>query len=507
MLVHCSQYIEIHEDISYQIKEYLSEIRQKIQADAPYNDTGIFNDFEEIYDEIKKINEEFVDIYDDRSNTAYSIDIHNKETYKLPSWSKIKKEIPETIENLANLNSETVVVLNSKTKKDVINFSNPEYDAPGKYLNKIYIGGYKLSRGLTLEGLSVSYFTRIAKSPLTDTILQMGRWFGYRPGYLDICRLYTSSDIIEHYKDFTYSSEELRIKFEQMWTDKKTPLEFSLAVSTHPNSDLTNRLKMSNAQETKPGYHDYPWITCSKYIYDEQKYINDKEVFEKYISSQSDYQKSKIPEDKGALLWKKVPKSQIVNFFRELSKPKIESILHDPEKISEWINNQKEGMLEYWTVALMSRPNNQRTRLKGPADVTFKHIDEKVRLRTRENQKNHDYLKSNFIEISNTGGFNKKDYLIDLTEKQRKYCEDKNMPGNRTSKAATKRRENGTNGLLVLYPVIYLDPNNQKEPINMNVSLVWGLGLPDFNEDEKIGQKKVENVTVKEALRKKQEEY
>ena len=55
----------------------------------------------------------------------------------------------------------------------------------------IAIGGDKLARGLTLEGLCVSYFLRASK--MYDTLMQMGRWFGYRPGYLDLCRLYTTA--------------------------------------------------------------------------------------------------------------------------------------------------------------------------------------------------------------------------------------------------------------------------------------------------------------------------
>ena len=57
-------------------------------------------------------------------------------------------------------------------------------------LKVIAIGGDKLARGLTLEGLTVSYFLRASK--MYDTLMQMGRWFGYRPGYIDVCAgLYT----------------------------------------------------------------------------------------------------------------------------------------------------------------------------------------------------------------------------------------------------------------------------------------------------------------------------
>ena len=81
-------------------------------------------------------------------------------------------------------------------------------------MSVIAIGGDKLSRGLTLEGLSVSYYLRTSR--MYDTLLQMGRWFGYRPGYVDLCRLYTSEELRESYEHITMATEELRQEFDQM---------------------------------------------------------------------------------------------------------------------------------------------------------------------------------------------------------------------------------------------------------------------------------------------------
>ena len=71
----------------------------------------------------------------------------------------------------------------------------------------IAIGGDKLSRGLTLEGLSISYFLRASK--MYDTLMQMGRWFGYRPGYVDLCRLFTSTELNEWYRHIAVASADL----------------------------------------------------------------------------------------------------------------------------------------------------------------------------------------------------------------------------------------------------------------------------------------------------------
>ena len=95
------------------------------------------------------------------------------------------------------------------TVKDALQY----LDSPDG-LSVVAVGGDKLSRGLTLEGLSVSYFLR--SSRMYDTLMQMGRWFGYRDGYLDLCRLYTSQELALWYRDITAADEELRQEFEIM---------------------------------------------------------------------------------------------------------------------------------------------------------------------------------------------------------------------------------------------------------------------------------------------------
>ena len=79
------------------------------------------------------------------------------------------------------------------TAKDALDYAENQETG----LKVIAIGGDKLARGLTLEGLTVSYFLRASR--MYDTLMQMGRWFGYRPGYLDLCRLYTTDDLLGLY--------------------------------------------------------------------------------------------------------------------------------------------------------------------------------------------------------------------------------------------------------------------------------------------------------------------
>ena len=96
----------------------------------------------------------------------------------------------------------------------------------------IFIGGDVLSRGLTLDGLQVSYFVREPRS--MDTLMQMGRWFGYRPGYADLVRVWMPESTRD---DFQWSSDvtgELRELLLEMRAKELTPRDFGLRVRAHP---------------------------------------------------------------------------------------------------------------------------------------------------------------------------------------------------------------------------------------------------------------------------------
>ncbi len=114
---------------------------------------------------------------------------------------------------------------------------------------KIYlvVGGTVLSRGLTLEGLSVSYFIRSTNQ--YDTLLQMGRWFGYRRGYEDIPRIWMPEDIAIAFRDMANIEAEVRADIQQ-YTEQPdmTPMDFAVRIRQVPGMQITARNKMRNSQ-------------------------------------------------------------------------------------------------------------------------------------------------------------------------------------------------------------------------------------------------------------------
>lgn len=126
---------------------------------------------------------------------------------------------------------------------------------------KILVGGAKLSRGFTVEGLTVSYYVRLTAQ--ADTLMQMGRWFGFRPGYRDLVRLYVGRssdearrrrDIYEAFEAACRSEEMFRheiARYSEMVDDKPqiTPAEVPPLVAQHlPWLKPTARNKMYNAK-------------------------------------------------------------------------------------------------------------------------------------------------------------------------------------------------------------------------------------------------------------------
>ena len=158
-------------------------------------------------------------------------------------WSDVRAALNQAAAKIE------VMTING-TARDALTY----YEHP-KGLSVIAIGGDKLSRGLTLEGLSVSYYLRASK--MYDTLMQMGRWFGYRPGYSDLCRLYTTAELRDWYRDITAANQELLNLFDHMAAVGGTPEDFGLRVKSHPDGLLvTAPAKMRHGKTMQLSFSD-----------------------------------------------------------------------------------------------------------------------------------------------------------------------------------------------------------------------------------------------------------
>jgi hypothetical protein len=145
-----------------------------------------------------------------------------------PSYAEIRTHIADVLDDLE------IAVENSDSESR-LNFD----EGPKKY---IVVGGSVLARGLTIEGLSVSFFVR--SSSQYDTLLQMGRWFGYRQGYEDLPRIWMTADLAESFRDLATVEAEIRADMAVYRETDQTPLDFAVRIRQIPGMAITAAKKM-----------------------------------------------------------------------------------------------------------------------------------------------------------------------------------------------------------------------------------------------------------------------
>jgi hypothetical protein len=366
-----------------------------------------------------------------------------------------------------------------------------------KGLNVIAVGGDKLSRGLTLEGLSVSYFLRASR--MYDTLMQMGRWFGYRPGYLDLCRLYTTTDLSEWYALIAAASEELRHDFNRMAASGGTPRDYGLRVRSHPALLVTSQVKMRSGTKID--------VTFAADISETINFWRDRAHLEQnWKAAQALIERiaaAGFGEEHAAghggtpRMWKNVPYSAVVDFLgayqeHEASR-KVKTKL-----LADYIRAEvKEARLTRWTV-LIAGGSSKRTGTLGPA--AFKLVERSWHLPATTNpQKDREELqKANHYRIRRL--VSPADEAVDLTEEERKRALDatireweKDPRGRKRpempSGAEIRRVRQSTCGLLILYPLDPHDSDNKEaesgkveEDARTQPVLGFAISFPDVPE-------------------------
>ena len=210
MLIHMDHTILNMEEIHHRVNSYIKILKNTLNSNDSSSRIKI-DKFNKFYEIIIKCSNQIQNLYNFN--------------YKLPSsFNELRPYIDGIINEL------DVVQLHSQSEDNL----NYEGNLPIKV---IAIGGNKLSRGLTLEGLSTSYYLRDTRN--YDTLLQMGRWFGYRTGYEDLIKIYCTETINDHYNHLSIVEEDLRDNILYHYSDGLTPKEFAPLVLDHYRMNTT----------------------------------------------------------------------------------------------------------------------------------------------------------------------------------------------------------------------------------------------------------------------------
>lgn len=229
MLIHVTRYKKWQESIKELVEKKVGEYKKGIDQNDKIT-INIFKETMKIFE--KTFNENFIETSQKMVNGEWGIEDASK---PMCSWEEVLSHLNSAVEKIK------VREINGNSKDTLSYIDNPDG------LSVIAIGGDKLSRGLTLEGLSISYYLRASK--MYDTLMQMGRWFGYRDGYLDLCRLFTSSELCKWYGLIAAATEELRREFDYMSeVVGARPIDYALKVRSHPEQLMVtapNKMRLS----------------------------------------------------------------------------------------------------------------------------------------------------------------------------------------------------------------------------------------------------------------------
>ena len=340
MLVHVVRFKNVQARVASQIEEFLGAIRNRLK-------NGDGNKYPTIKDEFKKLwTRDFVAT---SSNQVFS-DESLGCLQKLPDWHDISEKLWAVT---AGIEVRTI----NGSAGDVLDYDNH----PERGLNVIANGGDKLSRGLTLEGLTVSYFLRASR--MYDTLMQMGRWFGYRSKYIDVCRLYTTADLIEWFTHIAAATEELREEFEHMVNVGGTPRDYGLKVRSHPVLLVTSAVKMRNGTEVSLSYAGDISETII-YDIDEGNLKGNLHETSTWLASLKPF----ADKNNGisGYYWNSVPSASVVDFLSGY-KSHDDARRADTDLLTKYIQRQnQQNELTEWGVYLVSNSKGDSTKFTFP---------------------------------------------------------------------------------------------------------------------------------------------
>ncbi len=328
MLIHVTRFVDVQARVANFVREELDSLRKRIAYGDGARKPQVRAELREIWEK------EFA------SNDAGLRAAAPDEVGERLTWSQVDATLHEAAAKIE------VKEING-TAKDALDYVNH----PDGF-NVIAVGGDKLSRGLTLEGLSVSYFLRTSR--MYDTLMQMGRWFGYRPGYLDLCRLFTAADLRDWYRHIALAEEELRREFEYMAASGLTPETYGLRVRSHSGGLIVTALnKMLHARTLELSFAGELKQTAH-FATDKGVRGQNLETLTAFLKSQGQGWEHKSKHLTLAWLWQVTAAQVCDGFLRNFAiHPQCHTL--DVKRVTEFIRRQSEQReLTTWTVALVN---------------------------------------------------------------------------------------------------------------------------------------------------------
>lgn len=322
MLIHTSVRVAVHDSF----KPPIEALRREILEDLDMQDGALVDELKALW---------------------------NSETARVPAGSLGESNTTFTalFSRLRNVVDASRVILDNSRSEDRLDYS-------GDPVVAIAVGGNTLSRGLTLEGLVVSYFVRAATA--YDTLLQMGRWFGYREGYADLPRIWMTEELQGWFRHLAGVEAEIRQDIDRYMQDDVTPETFAVRIRTHPSLAITSAAKMRDAVIAAASFGGMRIQTRYFRAEDGAWLEANEEAAQRLVSQLGGAQTSTPSAVIAGYLWSDVAPVHVVEFFNEYSVHE-KAPNNDSGLIADYIEKRNgRGKLETWNVAVIGSSTARR---------------------------------------------------------------------------------------------------------------------------------------------------
>ncbi len=427
MLIHVTRFTSVQARVRSQVEDELELLKSRIK----FGDGGALS----IRTELMQVwHEDFVPTTEELAEA----------NSPCVTWEEIDRLLTEAVDPI-------VVKTINGTAADILDYF--EHRASG--LNTIVIGGDKLSRGLTLEGLTVSYYLRASRA--FDTLLQMGRWFGYRPGYEDLCRLWTSETLWNAYGEVTLANEELIREFEEMAARQQTPRDYGLKVRNSVEGMLvTAANKMRAGTRLSVGFAG-SIVETTVLPADRLTAGMNLRVLREFVEELNTTNVSVSRRPRGNFIWERVPGHLVAGrFFDRIMTATAAYKAHAPT-IARYVRNRlHNNELTEWTVALISNPGKRVTIDRHEIGLTKRSLLDNEGAVDRLTSDGLYRIRRILSPIDEAMDFTKEEQLALLADSRTAWAND---PGRRRTEPSVpsgpiiRRARPTSRGLLLIYPL------------------------------------------------------
>jgi hypothetical protein len=465
MMINVSRFVDVQKNVRDKVNEFLRTVQAGCRSFSRLDFADAMQD-----ETIKALFNTWQTIYMGKTDTE-------------DNWSDIQGVLAECASEIS------VALINGKSS-DRLNYEDYPF---GKKV--IAVGGTVLSRGLTLEGLLISYYMR--NTAMYDTLIQMGRWFGYRLGYEDFCRIYLTDLAEGHFAHVAESIQELRSDMKRMERVGSTPKDFGLRVRSHPDTlvvTAANKLGRSAGLIWKVDLSN-KFLESTHLRRDAESLAANRTLGFRLASSLLE---AHTPEPvKGSYLFRDVSVEFVKEFLGGFRNSEYR-VTTDPGLILDYIHPREDGELRFWDV-LFTGVDRKTDQVDLFTIAEGLHI--KCQQRTPDVNSTSDVLIHKKQRIASRPiediGLNP-----EVRESAKKEFEaDPRNKGKQIPDMVF--REKRTKPLLIVHYIQYVSSANGKGPVlkyekNAPV-LAWSIGLPPTHLSQSTVEYRINAIYSKMA--------